>query len=46
VPDWPAVMNRHYEPWSREHLQLDTAQLSADQCVDSILNAIRQSKMA
>jgi len=39
VPDWKAVMNRHYEPWSRAHLQLDSAELSADQCVDRILNA-------
>ena len=43
VPDWQAVINRHYEPWNRAHLQLDSAKLSVDQCVDQILSASRQS---
>ncbi|MDU5385671.1 MAG: AAA family ATPase [Blautia producta] len=37
VPDWEQVQNRRYEPWSREHLQLDTAILSAVECVDKII---------
>ncbi|WP_145577997.1 AAA family ATPase [Yersinia alsatica] len=37
LPDWKKVINRHYEPWDRIHLQLDTAQLSAIQCVDNII---------
>lgn len=36
-PDWEKVQNRHYEPWDRERLMLDTAVLSAAECVDSIL---------
>ncbi|MGC1001903.1 AAA family ATPase [Pantoea agglomerans] len=37
VPDWQAVVDRVYEPWSREHLKLDTAELSPAECVDIIL---------
>ncbi|CNF17134.1 AAA family ATPase [Yersinia frederiksenii] len=37
LPDWQKVINRHYEPWDRIHLQLDTAKLSALQCVDKII---------
>ncbi|MEN4881053.1 AAA family ATPase [Pantoea agglomerans] len=39
VPDWQAVVDRVYEPWSREHLKLDTAVLSPAECVDKILKA-------
>jgi hypothetical protein len=39
VPDWQAVVDRVYEPWSREHLQLDTAELSPSECVEEILKA-------
>ncbi|WP_039659923.1 MULTISPECIES: AAA family ATPase [Pantoea] len=39
VPDWQAVMDRDYEPWRRDHLQLDTAKLSPAACVDIILKA-------
>lgn len=36
-PDWEQVQSRQYEPWDREHLQLDTAILSATECVNKIL---------
>jgi len=39
VPDWQAVVDRVYEPWSREHLKLDTAELSPAECVEEILKA-------
>ncbi|SFN22421.1 Predicted kinase [Candidatus Pantoea varia] len=39
VPDWQAVVDRVYEPWNREHLQLDTAELSPAACVEEILKA-------
>jgi len=39
LPDWTAVLSRHYEPWDREHLKLDTARLSAEECLDHILAA-------
>ena len=37
APAWEEVQSRQYEPWGREHLQLDTALLSATECVDKIL---------
>lgn len=43
VPDWQAVVDRVYEPWSREHLQLDTAELSPSKCVDEIVRVSIQS---
>lgn len=46
VPDWQAVVDRVYEPWSREHLKLDTAQLSPSQCVDEILRVRGESAIS
>jgi predicted kinase len=33
-PTWDEIMNRHYEPWDREHLVLDTADSSLNHLVD------------
>ena len=33
-PTWEEIVNRHYEPWDREHLVLDIADSSLDQLVD------------
>jgi predicted kinase len=33
-PSWDEIMNRHYEPWDREHLVLDTADSSLKHLVD------------
>jgi predicted kinase len=33
-PTWDEIMNRHYEPWDREHLVLDTAYSSLNHLVD------------
>ncbi|MFM5463538.1 AAA family ATPase [Aeromonas simiae] len=37
LPDWQAVINRHYEPWDRERLILDSAVLSVAQSVEQIV---------
>jgi hypothetical protein len=37
LPYREQVTNREYEPWEREHLILDTALLSAEECADKIL---------
>lgn len=42
LPDWEQVQTREYEPWEREHLTLDTALFSAEECADKIL-AIRNT---
>jgi predicted kinase len=39
-PTWQQVETRHYEPWDRPHLVLDTAVLSVDQSVERILTAL------
>jgi predicted kinase len=40
VPDWAAVMGRDYQPWNREHLTIDTARSSIDDCVNQVLAAL------
>lgn len=42
LPDWSAVEQREYQPWERAPLQLDSAQLSAQQSVDRILQALKE----
>ena len=42
LPGWEQVQTREYEPWEREHLTLDTALFSAEECADKIL-AIRNT---
>jgi predicted kinase len=34
LPGWDEIMKRHYEPWDREHLVLDTADSSLDELVE------------
>ena len=33
LPDWQAVIGRDYEPWDRDHLTIDTAVRSIEDCV-------------
>jgi predicted kinase len=32
IPDWQAVIGRDYEPWDRDHLTIDTAVRSIEDC--------------
>ncbi len=32
LPDWQAVIGRDYHPWDRDHLTIDTAGRSVDDC--------------
>ena len=41
LPDWGAVLKREYEPWDREHLVLDTAELSIAEAVELTLRAVK-----
>lgn len=36
-PTWEEIRSRAYEPWQREILQVDTARLSVDHAVETIL---------
>jgi predicted kinase len=37
LPDWKAVMERDYHPWDRDHVIVDTASRSVDDCVAQVL---------
>ncbi|GAA3549303.1 AAA family ATPase [Amycolatopsis ultiminotia] len=37
LPTWQQVLERHYEPWEREHLVIDTAASSVAESVEVIL---------
>jgi predicted kinase len=43
-PTWQRIVDREYEPWTREHLVLDTAVLSAAECVAEIRRALLLSR--
>ncbi|AVB30182.1 AAA family ATPase [Proteus mirabilis] len=42
LPDWKQVTDLVYEPWSREHLVLDSYRLSSDECVSRIIDVLSQ----
>lgn len=46
LPDWQAVEQREYQAWERDHVQLDSALLSAQQCVDAILQALPKTSQS
>ena len=35
LPTWEEVTGREYHPWNREHLTIDTAGRSVEQCVEA-----------
>jgi predicted kinase len=46
LPTWDAVQQRVYEVWSRPHVVLDTASLTAPEAVDTLLfGAIGQGRV-
>jgi predicted kinase len=40
LPDWQAVLEREYHPWTRDHLTIDTAGRTAATCVEMVMSAI------
>lgn len=42
LPTWEKVENREYEEWASPALVLDTAKLTAAQCVDAIANKLSE----
>lgn len=46
LPTWQDVQRRHYEPWSVEHIVIDTASLAVDACVQMIEQHLRAAMMA
>ncbi len=45
LPTWPEVLNRDYQPWERDHLVIDTVQLSVDQSVWLILSRLKAADL-
>jgi predicted kinase len=45
-PDWQEILNRHYEPWQREHIVIDTAALSIPQAIaiEAVIHRLPQSR--
>ena len=39
---WAEVMAREYEPWDREHIEIETSELSVEESVELILSKLRQ----
>jgi len=44
LPDWRAVMDRDYRPWSHDHAVIDTAGRSIDVCVAALREAIGNTR--
>ncbi len=40
LPDWQAVLSRHYEEWTEPRLRLDTAMLGAEACTREIVKML------
>ncbi|WP_119301694.1 AAA family ATPase [Dongia deserti] len=36
LPTWEEIKNRHYQPWSRPRIRIDTAGRRVDDCVDAL----------
>jgi predicted kinase len=45
-PTWSAVRDRTYEPWSREHLVLDSAEISAEGAAQLIMSRMISARGA
>ena len=41
-PAWAEVLAREYEPWDREHIEIDTSELSVEESVELILSKLRR----
>jgi predicted kinase len=42
LPAWAEVLARKYEPWDREHLEIDSSTLSVEQSVTLICSKLRK----
>jgi predicted kinase len=43
LPTWNEVVTREYQPWTREHLVIDTALQTVEQVVEMIREALRNN---
>ena len=40
LPNWQDILAREYHPWSRDHIVIDTAGESVEQCIDELLTRL------
>ena len=40
LPDWPSVLDRHYEPWPEPHLIIDTARQNIEAAATAVVTAL------
>jgi len=40
LPEWSEVVSREYHPWERDHVVIDTAGFSLEQCVRIVREAL------
>ena len=45
LPSWQDVLDRQYDPWTREHIVVDTATLSIVQAVDDVIEQLSMMSM-
>ncbi|WP_031356833.1 AAA family ATPase [Caballeronia sordidicola] len=43
LPTWKSVLERQYDPWHSEHLIVDTANVSVEQAVETIIHYLSMS---
>ncbi len=43
LPTWQDIVTRHYEPWDRDHLMLDTANDSIDHLLERVERYLRDA---
>ncbi|WP_247309654.1 AAA family ATPase [Ralstonia pseudosolanacearum] len=43
LPTWKSVLERQYDPWDSEHLVVDTANVSVEQAVETIIRRLPKS---
>lgn len=41
-PNWAAVAGRSYAPWQRDHVTIDTAHRSREECVEEAVSLVRK----
>ncbi len=46
LPSWQDVLDREYEPWTREHVVIDTAGVSVAQAVDNIVERLTTTSVS
>jgi adenylylsulfate kinase-like enzyme len=44
LPTWKEIMKREYEAWEEEHITIDTANKSIEECTKELMEKINEIK--